>query len=98
MILQLPEELTIAEAARLRERLRAALDGGAPVVLDAAGVAEVDAAGLQLLCAARRSAAARGVPLTLRGRGRSEALARALEVSGLARAPDGVPAWEDGDA
>lgn len=94
MDLRLPEELTIAEAADLRLRLLAALEGGAPVVLDGGAVADVDAAGLQLLCAARRSAAARGVKLTLRGP-RGGPLARALEAAGLALVPDGAPAWED---
>jgi anti-anti-sigma regulatory factor len=98
MTLELPEELTIAEVQSLCERLRTALEGGGPVVLDAGGVAEVDAAGLQVLCAARRSAAALGVRLTLRGRGRGEALAHALEIAGLLGAPDAVPAWEDRDA
>jgi anti-anti-sigma regulatory factor len=94
MVISLPEELTIAEAADLRVRLLAALEGGGPVVLDGGAVADVDAAGLQLLCAARRSAAARGVTLTLRGP-RGGPLARALEGAGLAHTPDAAPAWED---
>lgn len=94
MVVHLPEELTIAEAADLRIRLLAALEGGAPLVLDGGAVADVDAAGLQLLCAARRSAGARAVTLTLRGP-RSGPLARAIEDAGLALAPDGAPAWEE---
>ena len=97
MVVNLPQELTIAAVARLRDRLLEALAGGAPVVLDAAAVVDVDAAGLQVLCAARRSAAARGVELALRG-GRGGPLARALEVAGLANAPDGAPGWEDDHA
>lgn len=95
MVLELPKELTIAEAPRLRELLLAALERGEPVELDGGAVEEIDAAGLQVLCAARRSAARRGLSFTIREPGRSEPLSRSLVVAGLNHAPEGARAGED---
>jgi anti-anti-sigma factor len=58
-------ELTIADAAAFHERLLQALTKGLDVRLDLENVAYLDAATLQLICAARRTAVATGVQLTL---------------------------------
>jgi len=64
-------ELTIYRAAELAGAMKAALaavaDGGA-LELDLSEVAEMDCAGVQLLLAARRSAAESGRTLRLSGR------------------------------
>ncbi len=85
--LTLPPELTLARAAELKARLLEALAGGAPLALDGRGVTDVDAAGLQVLCAAGRSAAARGTSVSLTAGARSPALAEALALSGLGHEP-----------
>ena len=84
MIATLPTELTIAKAGEIQTALLAALATGEPIELDGHAVEEVDVAGLQVLYAAGRSAATRGVPFGFRRDGRSAALVRALEVAGLA--------------
>ncbi len=87
MVLDLPVELTLTGAAALKTALLEALAGAPRVELDARAVAEVDAAGLQVLCAARRSAVARGLGLGFQPGGRSPALVRAIELAGLAHLP-----------
>lgn len=96
MVVNLPQELTVAVAVELRAQLLAAL-GGPPgaLELDASAVADVDAAGLQVLCAARRTAEARGMSLTVKSGTCSPALARAVEVAGLAHAHGGWLAGEE---
>ncbi len=67
--LQIEGELTIYRAAELRETLQAALAAlpdGADLAIGLAGVTEMDSAGVQLLVAARNSAAAAGRALRLR--------------------------------
>jgi anti-sigma B factor antagonist len=64
--LALGEALGIAEVAELRGRLRLALDLGA-LRLDASEVEQVDAAGVQLLCAAVRDAGRQGRAITWLG-------------------------------
>jgi anti-sigma B factor antagonist len=67
--LDIDGELTIYRAAELRETLQAtlaALAPGADLTLGLAGVTEMDSAGVQLLIAARKSAAAAGRALRLR--------------------------------
>ncbi len=54
----LPEELTIYNASATAALFDARLAEGGDLDLDAASVVEVDAAGIQLLLAARRHAAA----------------------------------------
>jgi anti-sigma B factor antagonist len=67
-LLRLPEEMTIYHAAAQKEQLLGALaDGNGPIEFDAAGVAEIDTAGLQLLLLAARSAAQFGRTLRLVG-------------------------------
>lgn len=91
MELVLPEELTIERAAAVKALLQDALgtDAREPLALRAGAVRAVDAAGLQLLCAARRTAVAQGRALSLSRV--TEPLARALAQAGLGRARD--DAW-----
>jgi len=83
MVVPLPEDLIVPHATALRSLLLAALEAGQPLELDGRTVNEVDAAGLQVLCAARRSALARGTSLTFLQGGRSAALIAAIELAGL---------------
>ena len=78
------ENLTAARAAEIRDALLTQLGSGGDLELDLSAVTEVDVAGLQLLCAAHRSAVAAGRELVVAGA--SEALREALRVSGLATA------------
>ncbi|ABC81151.1 STAS domain-containing protein [Anaeromyxobacter dehalogenans] len=87
MRIELPEDVTIARAEALRALLLEAIGRGEELVVGAGAVASVDAAGLQVLCAAARSAAALGVRLALDAR--SDALAAAVARCGLERAPGG---------
>jgi len=91
MVVPLPEALIISHAAELRSALLSALDAGQPIELDGRTVNEADVAGLQVLCAARLSALARGIPLTFLRGGRSGALADAIELAGLGHVP--AEAW-----
>jgi anti-anti-sigma factor len=61
----LGSELTVRNAAALHAELTAALRGASPIELDLSGVSEFDSAGLQLLVAAKKSAAALGKELQL---------------------------------
>ena len=81
----LPAELTIYAASELRAQWLAALDAAPPeadVELDASPVAEVDAAGLQLLVALARQLAASDRALRLERP--SARLAEACAALGLA--------------
>ncbi|MBS1190053.1 MAG: hypothetical protein H6R10_1845 [Rhodocyclaceae bacterium] len=60
-------EFTISTAHALRERLLAALGEGEETEVDLSGVSEMDSAGLQLMVAAKREAAARRKPLRFTG-------------------------------
>lgn len=60
-------ELTIFTAQAVRERLLAALAAGGEVEVDLSRVSEMDSAGVQLLVAAKREAAARRQPLHFTG-------------------------------
>src|SRR5882724_5744947 len=59
--------LTLANVADAKLALAAALAGGAAVTVDASDLAEIDVAGVQLLCAAQRGAARQGRALTITG-------------------------------
>jgi anti-anti-sigma regulatory factor len=63
-VITLAGTLDIGGVESLRATLLAALDLGAPVTLDATATEQIDSAGLQLLCAFARSAAAQGLPVT----------------------------------
>ncbi len=97
MITTLPAALTITEAEALKAALLAALGAGAPIELDGRAVEEVDAAGLQVLCAARRSAEARGVRLGFARGGRSEVLAEAIVLAGLSHHGRGAWLLQEGE-
>jgi anti-sigma B factor antagonist len=91
--IELPAELTIYHAAATGALIHARLAEGGELALDASAVAEVDAAGIQLLLAARRHAAAwdRGFSL----RHPTAELQAALALLGLAElatgsAPEGM--------
>ena len=85
MIVELPKELTVSSAIEVKEALLAALGGHARVEIDARAVVDVDVAGLQLLCAAHRSAVALGRSLAFTQAGRGAALEAALSGAGLLR-------------
>ncbi|MEK8050634.1 STAS domain-containing protein [Ideonella sp. DXS22W] len=80
--LRLDGELTIPQAAAVRERLLAVLDTAPDgLLLDLGEVEAFDSAGLQLLLATRHSLAERGLALTLTACSRP--VADALRVYGL---------------
>jgi len=74
-------ELTIADAAELHEKLLRALGGGLELSLDLGQVTYADAAILQLLSAAQKSAAVRAGKVVLRNV--SEPLVRDAKTVGL---------------
>ena len=74
-------ELSIRNADEVHHSLLAATASITEVVLDLSSVEECDAAGLQLLCAVRRSAAQRGQRFAITGA--SQAVQSAAEVLGL---------------
>ena len=102
MILELPEELTIAQAAAVKAQLLAAI-AGAPgkeeLLLDARRVTAADVTGLQLLIAAWESAAARGRKVAFAPGARSAVVDAAARTAGLVRdrAAPALPAdpWEE---
>jgi anti-sigma B factor antagonist len=75
-------ELSIFTAAALRQRLLDALDAGPEVEVDLSRVSEIDSAGVQLMVAAKREAAARSQ--SLRFTGHSPAVFDILELCDLA--------------
>lgn len=88
MTVDLPAQLTIANAPRLKALLLEALDQGGDVALSAAAVVDIDAAGLQVLCALRKTSLARRQRLAIVAGGRSEAFVRAVETAGLGRSSE----------
>lgn len=70
----------------LRAQLQEALASGEPARLDLLGVTRVDVTGLQLLAAAERAAAARGIEWVRSGE-MPESLRRAAEEAGWEPAP-----------
>ncbi len=79
--LRITPELTIYGAAELRATLLDALAATPTLALDLTDVCEADSAGVQLLIAARRHAAANGGALELTGH--SAVLLDALALLGL---------------
>lgn len=67
--LEIEQGLTVAQVCRLKEVLLHGFDEAGQVSLDVSTVADVDIAGLQLLCATHRLAVARGKELLLTGVG-----------------------------
>jgi anti-anti-sigma regulatory factor len=64
-VLRFDGSLTLPRAETIRSILAAALDEGAPIAIDCDGATEVDVSFIQLLLAARRSAAHRGASFAL---------------------------------
>ena len=60
MLFKLGEGLTIANAREVKQALLEGLQGHDALSLEACALAEIDVAGLQLLCATHRFAIARG--------------------------------------
>lgn len=79
--LEIKGELTIFTAAELRRQLLEALATGRELEVDLAAVSEIDSAGLQLMVAAKREAAARQQLLHFTGH--SPAVFEALELCKL---------------
>lgn len=77
-------DLTIARAASLRETLLEALESARDVKLDCSAATNVDVTFLQLLVAAQRTAAARGVNLSIIAP-EDGALAQALPRAGMSQ-------------
>lgn len=88
MIVTLPPELTIAQAAEWKPPLLAAIASGEGVLLDATAVTRADVAGLQLLIAAKKSALAANQRFGFKAGARSEALDHAAELLGLVSGSD----------
>lgn len=76
-------ELTIAAAAKAKTELLQALAGQGSLDLDTTGVSEVDAAGLQILLAAFKSAASAKMAVVFPPEARGAAVTAALGVLGL---------------
>jgi ABC-type transporter Mla MlaB component len=77
-------DLTIAAAADARMKLLQALAGDGPLELDTRQVTEIDAAGLQVVLAALRSAAKARIPIRFTTDLRGPVLGGWLRMMGLA--------------
>ncbi len=82
---RLPEDFTMNTLAELRPLLLEALERDESVQLDGRAVREVDVAGLQLLCAARRQAALFGKSIGFAPECRGAVIEAAMTAVGLAR-------------
>lgn len=74
-------ELTIYDAAALRDRVMALLEGVKQLQLDAEAISEIDLAGIQVLIALRRKGDVEGIPVELTRS--SPALTQALQLLAL---------------
>src|SRR5512141_2216956 len=83
--------LTVSGARRLRGELLAALGAGRAVILEITGATEADLSFLQLVCAARRSAAACGVGFVVAATDLPDAVCRLVTAIGADGGP-GDPA------
>ena len=81
--LELPAELTIAQAAELQRSFKDALADGA-LIVDGTRVTQIDTSILQLLASAWRTGAERGTPCSWAGT--SDALRRSAALIGVAEA------------
>jgi len=94
-VLRFDGSLTLPKAEAIRSVLAAALDKGGVVAIDCGAATEVDVSFIQLLLAARRSAAQRGASLALVAPA-TGALRAALERGGFLTAASKSGA-SDGD-
>lgn len=62
-LMSIEGELSIFTAADIRARMLQAFGEGAELEIDLAKVSEIDSAGVQVMIAAKREAAARNIPL-----------------------------------
>ena len=85
MVYMLPDELTIGRVASVWQDLLPYVQGGERLALDARSVTTVDAAGLQLLCAAVRSGAAEGPRVDFLDGDCGVVIRSAMQVAGLTR-------------
>ena len=77
--------LTASQAARLRQHLLEAFERAGRVELSLHDVQEADLSFLQLLCAAHRTAAARGVTFLLSGLEAADPVLRLIREAGAER-------------
>ena len=89
-------ELSIRNCAELMVELEVAIRNDTSVVVDLDAIRGADITILQILISAHRTAASRGVPLSIRA-AEGGALAAALAKSGILDAPDATLSWT-GDA
>jgi anti-anti-sigma regulatory factor len=82
--IELAAELTIAHAADLQRSFKEGLAGGAALLVDGTRVTQIDTSILQLLLAAWRTSAQRGISCSWVGA--SEALRRSASLIGVAEA------------
>ncbi len=85
-------DLTIGAAAEAKQRLLRALAGAGDLELDTRQVTEVDAAGLQVLLAALRSAANAKIPIRFPTELHGPVVGAGLRLLGLAEQD-----WNQGD-
>lgn len=83
MTFKLREELTITTAGDLKAELLGGLGEPGALELDGSGVAAVDLAGLQLLCAAHRSAALANKTIRFIAGGESPVIDQAARTAGF---------------
>lgn len=83
MVYVLPDELTIARVASVWQELLPGVQGSDRLALDPRSVTSVDAAGLQLLCAAVRSGAAEGPGVDFVDGDCGAVIRRAMQSAGL---------------
>ncbi len=81
-VLTLKGELSISHAAQLKSELIQALDAAPRIVIDVNAVTDVDLSALQLICAAHKSAVAKGKQLIL-APDLPETLTRQIQRAGL---------------
>ena len=82
--LRIAGELTVIHGGELKDALCEALDRTGQIEVDLTGVTVIDLAGLQLLCAAHASAAARGQSFVLSAPP-GRVVARAMTEAGFSR-------------
>lgn len=97
VVLRLSEAQTIREIEETTRALRESLDGNEAVLLDCEGIEETDITFLQLVIAARKSAARRGKTLGLTARARGPLLA-ALDRAGIQPEGEQLFWFEEGKA
>lgn len=89
-------ELTIVEAAKIKAQLLGALAGKGALELDTTGVVEADAAGLQVLLSAMKSAAGTKTPIVYPPEARGSAVSAGLDLLGLSACDWNSKDWNHG--